>query len=183
MCFLGTTKGFENSCVNHEVFSKRLLQRGPILRKNTCKLAFLEDLTPNTWRFFEAFKMAKLSFFQESKWKFGIHIHEQVFWLVYSAFLNSEKVLGKFWKLRFLWWLFFIFSKLSKNFKIWYNSLIVTFNLYVLLKTNRFYFYWWGRFTRTRIFYRNRENITSLWRHLRPTHQSLGKFLRSGCAT
>ena len=29
-------------------------------------------------------------------------------------------------------------------------------------------------------FYRNRENMTSLWRHLRPTYQSLRKFLWSG---
>ena len=41
--------------------------------------------------------------------------------------------------------------------------------------------YWWRRFPYTLIFYRKRENMTSLWRHLRPTCRSLGKFLPPKC--
>ena len=39
----------------------------------------------------------------------------------------------------------------------------------------------WRRFPRALIFDRKRENMTSLWLHLRPTDRSLGKFLWSGC--
>ena len=55
-----------------------------------------------------------------------------------------------------------------KLFKIWDSSLITMSNMHVLLKTNPF-------------FDRNRENMMSLWHHLRLTYYSLKKFLRPGC--
>ena len=50
------------------------------------------------------------------------------------------------------------------------NQLVLSWKLYS-----------WRQFPRTLIFYRHRENMTSLWRCLRPTFQSLGKILRSVC--
>ena len=40
--------------------------------------------------------------------------------------------------------------------------------------------YSWGRFPHSLILGQKRENMTSLWRHLQPTYQSLEKFLWSG---
>ena len=88
--------------------------------------------------FFGHPKQQHLAVFQDSDLKFCTHIHRQVFLYIYTVFWKfKKKFLNIFEKHFFM--IFTNYNFLHKKIEIWDSSLIVMFNLHVLLKANRFF--------------------------------------------
>ena len=119
------------------------------------------------------FQKTKLGHFKDIYLKFCTDIRQTGFLQIYFGFWKFENVPWKLWKMIFCIFIFqsfrfFLHVKNKKNIR-----LIYAFILKPLLKTNRLYFYSCLResFPQTLISNQSRENMRSLWRHLRPTCQ------------
>ena len=123
---------------------------------------------------------------KRAAWNFGRIFNSKCSYTRIPFLLNLNTFLENFQKKTIFWLLFFPVSKIFKKIKIWQCSLMfdAMSKLHVIFFENQsilsLKLYSWRRFTRTLMFDRNRENMTSLWRLLRPIFQSLWKFLWSG---